>query len=288
MQASSAITGANLNPSVTNPSAAAWPAIIAGSFVACATSIILLTLGAGIEFAAVSPGTHEGSQPSTFTVGTAIWLILTQWVSAFLGGYIAGRLRVRWIGTHIHEVFFRDTAHGLITWAVATVAVAGLLGNSVLGALHGGANLIASIPSARNGSSPTAVATIVTDSYGTDVLFRATDGESKSPVSADERLEAARILANALVTGGLPPIDRSYLAHRVAMSTGAPSVEAQSRVDEWFNRAQTEAANAKSAMEIARRAAAQGSLYISLSLLVGAFIAAVAGVLGGRLRDEHP
>src|SRR4051795_410864 len=38
-----------------------------------------------------------------------------------MGGYLAARLRTRWIGVNTNEVFFRDTAHGLITWASATV-----------------------------------------------------------------------------------------------------------------------------------------------------------------------
>ena len=38
-----------------------------------------------------------------------------------VGGYLAGRLRVRWRDTDVDEVHFRDTAHGLLTWAVATL-----------------------------------------------------------------------------------------------------------------------------------------------------------------------
>jgi uncharacterized membrane protein len=68
---------------------------------------------------------------TTFAVTSAIWLIVTQWLSSGVGGYVAGRLRTRWIGTHTHEVFFRDTAHGLITWAVATVLVAAVLAGAM-------------------------------------------------------------------------------------------------------------------------------------------------------------
>ena len=63
---------------------------------------------------------------------------MTQWISAALGGYIAGRLRTKWTGTHTHEVFFRDTAHGLITWSVATVFVAWVIAGSASSALGGG------------------------------------------------------------------------------------------------------------------------------------------------------
>src|ERR1700675_5119312 len=102
-------------------SAASWPAIIAGAFVAASVSLVLLALGSGLGFASISPWPGHGVSAKTFAITTAIWLIVMQWVSSGFGGYITGRLRTRWVGTHTHEVFFRDTAHGLGMWAVATV-----------------------------------------------------------------------------------------------------------------------------------------------------------------------
>jgi hypothetical protein len=119
-------------------SAASWPAIFAGAFVAIAASLILAALGSGLGFAEISPWHGHGVSATTFTVTAAIWLIVTQWISAALGGYIAGRLRTRWIGTHTHEVFFRDTAHGLVTWSLATVLIAGLLAGSLSSMVGGG------------------------------------------------------------------------------------------------------------------------------------------------------
>jgi len=103
-------------------SAASWPSIIAGAFVAAASSMILLALGSGLGFASISPWPNRGATITAFVITTAIWIIVTQWLSAALGGYIAGRLRTRWIGTHTHEVFFRDTAHGLVTLAAKRAA----------------------------------------------------------------------------------------------------------------------------------------------------------------------
>src|ERR1700678_982785 len=123
-------------PASPSTSAASWPAIIAGAFVAAAVSLVLLALGSGLGFASISPWPGKGVTGTTFAVTTAIWLILTQWVAAGLGGYLAGRLRTRWIGTHTHEVFFRDTAHGLITWAVASVVVAATIASSIGAAGH--------------------------------------------------------------------------------------------------------------------------------------------------------
>lgn len=116
-------TGAGPESSI---SAVSWPAILAGAVIAIAVSLIMFTLGSGLGAAALSPWPGVGPTATTFSVMTGVWLIVTQWVSSAVGGYLTGRLRTKWAGTHSHEVFFRDTAHGFLTWGVATVVVAGL------------------------------------------------------------------------------------------------------------------------------------------------------------------
>jgi len=115
----------------TSASAVSWSAILAGAVVAAAVSLTLLALAAGLGLAAVSPWPGSGASLKEFSVTTAIALIVVQWVAACFGGYITGRLRTKWTGTHTHEVFFRDTAHGFITWALATIIVATVLTSAV-------------------------------------------------------------------------------------------------------------------------------------------------------------
>jgi hypothetical protein len=254
--------------------AASWPAIIAGAFVAAATSLVLLALGSGLGFAAISPWPGHGVAATTFAVTTAIWLIVMQWISSSLGGYITGRLRTRWIGTHTHEVFFRDTAHGLVMWAVATVLTAAAAAASLTAVLEGGAH-------AAGAAGAAGV-------YGTDKLFRSTSGAAAGGQgSADARSEAAHIVANSWSSGSIPDTDRRYLVELVAARTGAPQSEAQKRVDEFVAGTQDAMMKAKADADAARKAAAEGAIYMALSMLVGAFIASVSAALGGRLRDEH-
>lgn len=104
-------------------SAISWSAIIAGAIAAIALTLTLVTLGSAFGLASVSPWPGVGASPTGFSIGAGIWLIVTQWLAAAAGGYLAGRLRVRWQGLHTHEAYFRDTAHGLLTWATATVIV---------------------------------------------------------------------------------------------------------------------------------------------------------------------
>jgi hypothetical protein len=53
-----------------------------------------------------------GVSASTFQIGTGLYLIVVAMLASTVGGYIAGRLRTKWVDVHTHEVFFRDTAHG--------------------------------------------------------------------------------------------------------------------------------------------------------------------------------
>ena len=170
-----------------------WGAIVGGALGAIVVSIILFTAGSGFGLSTVEPWSFVNRAPETFAIGAAIWLIVMQWLSSAFGGYLAGRLRAKWIGPRTDEVLFRDTAHGLLAWALATIIVAALF---TLGAV------------------------------GTSVAAVATEG---TPSNA--------------------------------------------------------AAAAATVTEEARKAAANFSIVTAISLLVGAFIGAVAGGLGGYDRD---
>ena len=254
-------------------SAASWPSIIAGAFAAAASSLMLVALGSGLGFASISPWPYHGVSVTAFAITTAIWLIVTQWLSAALGGYLAGRLRTRWVGTHAHEVFFRDTAHGLVTWAVATVLVAAVAIGSLMSAAGSAGRTVA-----EAAKSP------VSD-YTIDKLFR--PAGAAAPVTAETRIETAHIAANALAGGGVPDADRTYLVEQVSARTGMTQAYAQARVDSFVASVNEAQAKLKADAEAAKRAAAQASIYLALSMLIGAFIASVSAALGGRIRDEH-
>ncbi len=171
-----------------------WGAIIGGALAAIAVSIILFTAGSGFGLSTVEPWSFANRAPETFAISAGIWLVVMQWLSAGFGGYLAGRLRAKWVGIRTDEVLFRDTAHGLLAWALATVIVAALL---TLGTVLAG--------------------------------------------------------TAAAVTDGA--------------ATGAADAAA-------------------AAAEQAREVAAKFSIFTAISLLVGGFIGAVAGALGGYHRDE--
>ena len=127
-------------------SAVSWASIAAGAVVAAASSLGLLALGVGLGLSSVSPWTDSGVSASTFKNATGIYMVAVAVMASAMGGYLAARLRTRWVGVNTNEVFFRDTAHGLITWAFATVLSASVLGAAathIVGGVAAGAGAAA-------------------------------------------------------------------------------------------------------------------------------------------------
>src|SRR6202023_2740477 len=130
--------GEPLGRNEAHSSGVSWAAVIAGASVAAALSLALLALGTGIGFSAVSPWANVGASASRIGRTAIIWLILMQLIASSAGGYLAGRLRTKWVNVHTHEVYFRDTAHGFLAWAVGLVITAAFL-TSAATAMIGGA-----------------------------------------------------------------------------------------------------------------------------------------------------
>jgi hypothetical protein len=277
-------------------SAVSWAAIFAGASAAVAITLVLVTLGSGLGLAGLSPWSGSGASATTFVVTTGIGLIVVQWIASGLGGFLAGRLRTKWVGVHSHEMFFRDTVHGFITWAVASLFTAMMLATATSSVVGSGVNAAATtisgvartagqaIPPASE-SGPSAASLSAAGSYGIDLLFRSDRPDGNAP-NKDSQAEAARILANGLRNGDIPPGDRTYLAQLVAGRTGISQDEAQKRVDGVIAQAKAAEEKAKQAADAARKAAATFSIFAALSMLIGAFIASVAAAYGGSLRDD--
>ncbi len=271
-------------------SAVSWAAIVAGAFVAASASLILVALGSGLGFVAIAPGSNSGTSMTAFAISTGIWVIVTQWVASGLGGYVTGRLRTRWVGTHTHEVFFRDTAHGLVTWAVATVIVAAVLTSAGSSALSTGSRVAGAVASdvaqAGVGANAGTVGPSTLNGYDVDTLFRSTRPDTTAS-APEARAEVARILAQGVASGDVSAADRMYLAQLVAARAGLSESDAEARVNDVITQVKAADVKVRQAAESARKAAAAASIFTALSLVIGAFIASVAAALGGKLRDEH-
>ncbi len=272
-------------------SGVSWGAIVGGAFVAAAMGLILVSLGTGLGFASASPWQGEGASAKTIGIGAIVWLIVVQVVSASLGGYVAGRLRTKWATVHTDEVTFRDTAHGLIVWAVGAVITAFMLTSAATSVIGKTAEVAGTAVSGVASGAASAAGEAVRstqaepDAYFTDMLFRS----EKQADDASSRAALQRIVANAVRTGDVPPADRTYVAQVISARTGASQAEAEKRVDEVINqakqaKAKTEQA-AREAADAGRKAAATFAFASFLAMLIGAFCSTYAARVGGRQRD---
>ncbi|MFJ6325110.1 MULTISPECIES: hypothetical protein [unclassified Rhizobium] len=272
-------------PIESSQSALSWGPVIGGAVAATGISLILLLLGSGLGLTMVSPWQGQGASVGSLAVTSAIWLVIVQWLSSAFGGYLTGRLRTKWAAVHTDEVFFRDTVHGFISWALATLVVASFLALSLT-------SLAASGSKAVSATAAAAASTASSDmngsmSYFTDALLRPGQGQQRT--TGDDRAaiaEISRILINGAVEGKLPDDDKNYIATVVASRTGLSEPDAKARVDSVLKRIDDAKIATQKAADTARKTAATTALLGALSLLVGAFIASAAAALGGSQRDE--
>ncbi|HDF2352547.1 TPA: hypothetical protein PC521_006251 [Klebsiella michiganensis] len=299
---------------VNSASAVSWGAIFAGAAAAASLALMLLMLGAGLGLTSISPWENQGLAAGTVGIAAIAWLTFTQIVASGMGGYLAGRLRTKWVDTHTNEIYFRDTAHGFLTWAVAllvsavllTTTISSLIGGSakVIGSVAGGATATA-VYNAGEGSSMLSKSSM---EYFTRSLFRASGstpaGNSNAPgndvmamnqpappkaESPAQLAEVTGIFANSIYSGALPKDDLTYVAQLVSQNTGISQQEAEQRVQAVYDKAQANLKEAKDKAQQAADAARKTTSYVTLwsfiSLLIGAFVASLCATYGGRQRD---
>jgi hypothetical protein len=277
------LVGAGTAVRESSHSAVSWAAIFAGAFVAIATTLVLLSLGAGLGLATISPWPNSGASATTFTIAAGLGLIVVQWLSSAIGGYLTGRLRANWVGVHTHEVFFRDTAHGFLAWALATVVGTIFLTSAASSVISGGVHAAATAASGVGQVAAQAASGV--SGYDVDSLFRS-DHPDASANSGNMNAQATRILASGVTNGDVPAGDRAYLAQMISARTGISQADAQKRVDDVIAREKEAETKAKQAADAARKATAEFAIFTALSMVIGAFIASAAAAFGGGLRDE--
>jgi len=293
-----------------NISGVSWGAVLAGAAAAAALSLVLFILGVGFGLSAVSPWSYN-----TVPMGksTIIWLAFTQLAAAGIGGYMAGRLRVKWVSVHTEEVYFRDTAHGLLAWAVATLVTAVFLTGALRAVTSGAVNVAAAT------STATAAGTV---SYFSDMLLRAdpatpvpnnanaapgntpssntTGGDTpassnttgmtasantptgtSTPAMAMSgfenaalRAEVARIFTNDLATGSLAADDEHYLSRVVAQHTGLSQADADKRVENVYARLNKVQSDTVATAKVAAAKASKVAAYTALWMFVALLLGA--------------
>ncbi|GAB3253287.1 hypothetical protein [Chitinimonas naiadis] len=284
-------------------SAVSWAAIIAGAVVAAALSLMLLLLGMGLDLSTMSPWVRSSIGTRTIAWSTILWLMTSHMFAAACGGYITARLCCRWRGEDDDEIYFRDSAHGLLAWSLAALITAVLLTPSIESLLT---------PAGRAGSpaavqaKPDIPADALPDTgrdmaYEVDLLFRRNttvtraypQGPLKYPAEVPSphlSAEVTRILLNALDSHGLPEGDIRYVGQVIAPYTGLPQAVAEQRVKDSFETIQAklnmQTVTLQEALKRDQKNTANSMLWLFIAVLMGAFVACVAAIWGGQHRDH--
>jgi hypothetical protein len=282
-----------------NASAVSWSAVLAGAAATAALSLIMLMLGIGLGLSSVSPWTFNGTHASTMGIMTIIWLTLTQTIASGFGGYLSGRLRIGGLALRAHEVFFRDSAHGFLTWAIASIASAALLSTAIGAIVTNG--LQVSAPVFARIANPSSSTTETSNSrdvgsgagpmaYSIEFLFRPTGSPSPESSGLSKAGEVRRIFDNSIQTGPLPSDDLRYIGQLVSQQTGRPQVEAEKRTLDTYNQLQSKMFASINEIKVAtdslRKTSTYATLWLVISLLIGAFCASLAATFGGHRRDR--
>lgn len=271
-----------------------WSPVIAGAIGASAISFLLLTFGGAVGLTLTSPWPNEGVPAWAILFAVAWWSVMVQIGSFFAGGYLAGRMRTRWADATLHEVRFRDGAHGFTVWAVGVLFGALLIAYAGGAAVHSATQATATV--AAGAASNTSAASKVTG-----ILLRparrtttpAAGGQAASPPATANapsdsayRDEVTRILDSTVASRELTADNRNYLVGVVAARDGISEDEARKRVDAGIAQLQTMENDVRGTAEKARKAGLIAGFLTAASLLIS-LAAAIGGAhLGGRHRDE--
>lgn len=303
--------------------AVSWGAILAGALSAAALSFVLLAVGAAFGLSVTSPwdftGRDAGEAAAAVGIGTAIFLIAVHAITSGVGGYLAGRLRSKLIGLRGDETYFRDTAHGLVVWAVSALTTILMIACLAFVTARGGVAIGAASLNAAGQAAGAGAPALMNETgqdnvdYFIDTLFRSTAGapsttatEGQAPTGgaattpmtlpeprseADMRMEREEIgrIVRVALDGEISAEDRTYVGQIVAQETGVPQADAEQRVEQMIERAKAAKAEAvetaKQAADAARQAGMYTALWAAVAMLAGAFSASLAATWGGRARD---
>ncbi len=217
-------TRADQRPSAL--SALSWSAIFAGAATAASLWMILMILGAGLGLTSIPYWLDANMSASTFGIATIAWLVFSQVAASGMGGYIAGRFRTRWVDVPGDEVWFRDTAHGFLAWAVSALVTATFLTGMIGGVISGGIDAGAAATEAAIAGESIADRGGMSDQQGTfgQSQSRRVDVDVNERTLAEQALNAAeqtrKTAATAAIWLFISLLSGAFLASLMAIFGG--------------------------------------------------------------------
>ena len=243
-----------------------WGAVLAGTAVAIAMSLLLdlfgLALGIGLFH------------------GAGIWLVLSTLIAMAIGGYVAGRLA----GTFNH---LDSELHGLTVWAFTVLVSAFLLTRLVSAEVSATTPAAVSLDSGATAAMSTdqgEFARLVSPQGLVDRLRQSlnTGGDPSLMTREQINAEIGLLINRRLANGAFVPVERDRLIALVAQRDGLNREEATLRVSRMQQEADAAAIRARSSMENASLAVSSGARGVGASLLLGLAAALLGAWWGTR------
>jgi hypothetical protein len=261
----------------------AWGAVFAGAAIALVMQIILNMIGLGVGLSTLDVAQGDTPSASSISVGAGIWFVVSGILAAGLGGYIAGRLS--------GKASSSTTAyHGLISWAVSTLAVLYLLSSAASGvvgsALDTASSALGGAGKALGGSLQTAVQTAAPSLNSVSDPIAAIETKVRSASGGQDPAalrDAAIAAVRAALTGdpAQQAAANNKAAEALAKAQNISQDEAKAQVDQYQQQYKETVAKAKlqakQAADTTAKRASQGALFAALALLLGALAAFFAG-----------
>ncbi len=259
----------------------AWGAVLAGALLALMTTLLLTLLFGGIGLNTFDPATSN--DPVGNGTGSIIAVIVTNLVSLFLGGYVAGRLA----GSPRRG---DSIIHGLMTWGVLTLATIYLV-SGVLGSLVGGvSNLLGSTLSNVAQVAPAATSVLPNQlDVQNQVNQFLTDAGVQNPEQTGQEL-VQRIVQRVQNGESLTsPAAQQELTTFLANNSTLSQQEINQQVQQFTQQADQTLQNVQNTVtntaETATDTAGSVALWGLVGLILGAIVAAL-GAMAGAPKDR--
>ena len=255
----------------------AWQSVLAGAVVALAAELLLSVLGLSVGATIINPNSASQNTAQNIGIGEAAWMIITTIVSLYLGGWVAGRMSGLTRGAE-------GALHGLVTWGVATLAAAFVLGSSVSAVLSGTMGLMrtaapaasqAFSQSGQGGGTSSALEGALTGQGGSSTPQEALNAAKNNPQMASA---IAKLMEEA---PNVQPQDREAVVNMLVSQKNETQQQASQTVDRWIQSAAQAKTNLEQGTRQVGSAAATGVSAVGWWTFIILVLSMIAALWGG-------
>lgn len=257
-------------------------AVLAGAIVGVVVLFLLSLFGVGVGLATVDPAGGGDGTPGagTFSIGAAIWGVITFLIALFAGGWIAGRLAG-------DPKKLDGLLHGVVAWALATLVVMWLTATAVSSIIGGAFSLAGNVASASaqgvqaaaSGASGQGIAGAAQQLPWEQIQQRV---EQALPADVDVDQQALMAAFRELVVGGG---DRQAVLDILVEQGGMSPNEAESTLQNLETEYEQAVQEVEQQAAQAAEAVSSAAFWSFIALLLGGVAAAGGGWLGAP-RDD--